>query len=603
MDGLVESAAPNPDLPGNRPTGAAPVPGMPAEGAPSEVEAALRARDDALGELRRSEERYRALIEATGQAVWIADTSGGLTFATPSWAALTGQSEDEARGWGWLQVVHPDDRARAAAGWQRAVAAGTVYDDELRLWAPDGSFRDFTVRGVPIAGEDSRIREWVVANTDVTESRRAQEALRSLAEASTVLAASLDYETTLANVAQLAVPAIADQCIAHVVQEDGSMRRLAVVHENPAREALVTELMRRYEFRPDGPHPIARVLRTGISEIYPEMPDAVLQAIARDEEHLRHLRKIGLKSAMYVPLRVQDRRLGVLTFGMAESGWRYRVADLTLAEDLARRAALAIDNARLYREARAAIRTRDEFLSTVSHDLKNPLASVKGFAQLLLRQVTRAETVDREQLLDGLRTIDETTTRMTALINELVDIAYVRMGQPLTLDRRPDDLVSLARRIVDAYQKTTGRHRLRVVAEAPELVGSWDVARLGRVLENLISNAIKFSPRGGEIILELRREGRTGTDAPGLDGIDRDGDGGSWAVLTVHDRGLGIPAADLPLIFDRFHRGRNVAEQITGTGIGLASVRQIVEQHGGTIAVESEVGIGSTFTVRLPLSE
>ena len=568
MDGLAESAAPTPD---------------------------------ALGELRRSQERYRSLIEATGQAVWIADATGALTFATPSWTARTGQSEDEARAWGWLQVVHPDDRARAAAAWQRAVEAGTVYEDELRMWATDGSFRDFAVRGVPIAGEDGRVREWVVANNDVTERRRAQEAQRFLAEASTVLASSLDYETTLANVAQLAVPSIADQCIVHVVQEDGSMRRLAVVHENPSRQTLITELMGRYAFTPDGPHPIARVLRTGISEIYPDLPVAVVEAMARDEEHLDRLRELGLKSAMYVPLRVLDRMLGVLTFGMAESGRRYQVADLTLAEDLARRAALAIDNARLYREAHAAIRTRDEFLSTVSHDLKNPLASVKGFAQLLVRQVTRSETVDREQLLDGLRTIDETTTRMTALINELVDVAYVQMGQPLTLDRRPADLVALSHRIVDAYQKTTGRHRLRVATETPELVGAWDVARLGRVLENLISNAIKFSPRGGEITVELWREVRADLDRSCRKGTDGRQAAGAWAVLAVRDRGLGIPAADLPLIFDRFHRGRNVTEQIGGTGIGLASVRQIVEQHGGTIAVQSEEGVGSTFTVRLPL--
>jgi signal transduction histidine kinase len=187
-----------------------------------------------------------------------------------------------------------------------------------------------------------------------------------------------------------------------------------------------------------------------------------------------------------------------------------------------------------------------------------------------------------ERLAAGLATIEETGERMLALVNELLDVARLRMGQTLDLDRAPTDLVALARRAADAQQHTTERHRIRVESRADELVGEWDAARLGRVLGNLLDNAVKYSPEGGEVVVELAAE----------DGL---------AVLRVRDRGIGIRLADRERIFRPFQRGTNVGRGIAGTGIGLAGARQIVEQHGGTISVESEGGAGSTFTVRLPL--
>jgi signal transduction histidine kinase len=228
-------------------------------------------------------------------------------------------------------------------------------------------------------------------------------------------------------------------------------------------------------------------------------------------------------------------------------------------------------------------RTRDEFLSAITHDLKTPLTAIRGNAQLLQRRL--AQTPDGARLAARLTSIVEATTSMTALLDELLDVARLQMGQPLTLDRRPTDLVGLVRRVVQ-QQQAGRRHRLHVEATAPQLVGEWEAARLERVVANLLSNAIKYSPQGGAITVRLAAE---------------DAAAGGWAVLAVRDQGLGIPAADLPYIFAGFHRAGNVAGQIPGTGLGLASARQIVEQHGGTISVESQEGVGSTFTVRLPL--
>jgi PAS domain S-box-containing protein len=229
-------------------------------------------------------------------------------------------------------------------------------------------------------------------------------------------------------------------------------------------------------------------------------------------------------------------------------------------------------------------RTRDEFLSAITHDLKTPLTVVRGQAQLMQRRL--AHTPDGARLAARLTGIVEATTSMTALIDELLDVARLEMGQPLMLDCRPTDLVGLARRVVKQVQAGR-RHRLHIDAAAPELVGEWEAARLERVVANLISNAIKYSPQGGEITVRVAAD---------------DDAAGHWAVLTVSDQGVGIPRADLPHIFEGFHRAGNVAGQIAGTGLGLASARQIVEQHGGTISVESQEGVGSTFTVRLPLA-
>jgi signal transduction histidine kinase len=178
-------------------------------------------------------------------------------------------------------------------------------------------------------------------------------------------------------------------------------------------------------------------------------------------------------------------------------------------------------------------------------------------------------------------------------LDELLDAARLEAGQPLELRRAPTDAVALARRVAAEQQATTERHRVRVETALSELTGAWDAVRLGRVLDNLLANAIKYSPAGGEVVVTVARE----DDPAGEDGAV-----GAWAVLAVTDLGLGIPAADLPRIFERFRRAGNVAGRIGGTGIGLASARQLVEQHGGALTAESVEGAGSTFTVRLPLA-
>lgn len=232
-------------------------------------------------------------------------------------------------------------------------------------------------------------------------------------------------------------------------------------------------------------------------------------------------------------------------------------------------------------------RDREAFLSAVAHDLKTPLTNIQGQAQLAQRQLDRLALPEGARLAERLRGILTATARATALVDEQMDVMRAQSGESLALDRRPADLVALARRVVAEQGQTAPRHRLRLEAAPADLVGDVDADRLARVITNLLSNAVKYSPDGGDVTVRLARE---------------EGAGGPWAVLTVADRGLGIPAADLPRIGERFHRGGNVAGRIDGTGLGLAGARQIVAAHGGTLDLASTEGVGTTATVRLPLA-
>lgn len=545
----------------------------------------------------------------------------------------------------------------------------------------------------------------------LARERDARARLAFLAEASNVLASSLDYHTTLASVARLAVPHIADWCAVDVVESDGQVHQLATAHVEPEKVELARELQRRFPYDPNGPTGVPQVLRSGKPELVAEIEDQFLVDLVPDEEILGILRDLGLKSSMVVPMVARGRTVGAITFVAAESGRRFGPDDLTLATDLAGRAALAVDNARLYAESQrvaaqqaammaqmvdgvaiadasgriiylndaavdmgggvrgpgmsieayatlsrvltvdgnpmppeelpmakalrsgetivdarwrlvrsdggsivmegsaapvrgedgkllGAVSTfrdvtaqvslaqqKDAFLAAAAHDLKTPLSTIKGLAQVIQRRLERSDVPGVERAIDGLATIDRAVVRMTRLIDELLDVTRSDMDRPLDLNLREVDLVALVREVIAEHEQGTDAHRVTLTTHVPELVGVWDAERLERVIGNLLSNAVKYSPGGGEVWVEIGSE----PNCPS-----------GWAVLSVTDQGMGIPADDLPHIYDRFYRASNVDHGIPGTGIGLAGVKQIVERLGGTIGAGSSPGDGTRFTIRLP---
>jgi signal transduction histidine kinase len=248
--------------------------------------------------------------------------------------------------------------------------------------------------------------------------------------------------------------------------------------------------------------------------------------------------------------------------------------------------ATAVENARLYQQAQDAIRLRDEFLIAVSHDLRTPLTVIQGHTQLLRRRYA-PQSADASRMLDCLESIERRTRMMATVIDELVDATRLQAGEDITLDREPVDLTAMVSDLAAGHQQSTGRHTIELAVGDAEIIGLWDRVRLMRVIGNLLSNAVKYSPHGGTIAVQVAREAAAHE---------------SWAIVAVSDQGLGIPAADLPHIFERFYRARNVRGETAGTGIGLATARHIVERHGGTITVSSEEGAGTRFIVRLPIS-
>lgn len=411
--------------------------------------------------------------------------------------------------------------------------------------------------------------------------KRAVEEQRFLAEASRLLVASLDYPSTLLNLTQLAVPTLADYCIIDVVVSDGSIERLAVTHRDPDRQALLYDLPRRFPMPEDAQGGYRKVIRTGESELVRAVGDEFLVRIACDAEHLKILRAIGLRSTICVPLTARGRVLGALTLASSESSHLYRLTDLALAEDLGYRAAVTIDNARLYHAAQNAVHVRDQFLSIASHELKTPLTALLGNAQLLQRRAIREGNFSaRDQR--ALHVIADQATRLNKMITALLDISRIEMGQ-LSIIRAPMDLSALVRRVVAEMQPTLERHTIHYDDLSAPLWVEADELRLEQVLHNLISNAVKYSPAGGAVIVRVEQHE-------------------AYACAAVEDQGIGIPANAVPLLFTRFYRADNVDPQnISGMGIGLFVVKEIMMLHGGTIEVASQEGQGSTFTICLPV--
>lgn len=392
---------------------------------------------------------------------------------------------------------------------------------------------------------------------------------RFLADVSKRLGDSLEMDTTLQTVARAAVPELADWCVVDLVDDDASLRRVAVAHGDASREASAGEIAERSSVGAGAFEGVARVLRGG-------------QAAFVDVRAHGLFVELGACSGIIAPMFAGEKVVGALSLGAARA---YCETDLALAAELADRCARAIDNARLYSLAQQATQLRDTLLATISHDLQNPLATIGAQAQLLGRLTASEDrSVNAERLRRGIQRIEATVGRMSRLIDGLLDVTRLQHGGGLQLARTRMDLVEAAKRLAIEHQARAPRHRI-VLAGESSIVGEWDLARMERVLDNLIGNAVKYSPAGGVVTVICARE----SDADD-----------AWAILSVRDEGVGVPLADVGRIFERFHRASNVGG-IGGTGIGLATTREVVELHGGTITVDSREGSGSTFTVRLPI--
>jgi signal transduction histidine kinase len=436
---------------------------------------------------------------------------------------------------------------------------------EVLLRFKNGEERVFLMTSAILTEEEGR-REGIVVVQDITERKRL--------EAETVkLSARLAH--------------IIDQMPVGVFIAEGSSDEQAVYPK------LVNAVGRRQL-------PLPKLLETGTFRSGTYMwPDGGLI----DEEDLPMQYTIRTGEAippmeLLVRYDTGEERAFLLTSALLgeENGRREAIV---VAQDITERKRAELERERLFigeqearREAEEAVHTRDELLAIVSHDLKNPLTTIKGNSQLMKRRISQAQLNpdDAQRLMSAVERVDESANKMNQMINDLLDFGRLQGGQALSLQRRPTNLVVLARTVAAEFQRTTVPHQIEVDATVHSVIGQWDATRLEQVLGNLLTNAIKYSPNGGTITLKVGRE------TVEEEGVKRD-----YAVLAVQDCGMGISKEDLPHIFEWFRRAKNISGRISGAGIGLASANYIVTQHGGSITVSSEHGKGSTFTIRLPL--
>lgn len=536
--------------------------------------------------LARQERALSDFVENGTEAMHWVGPDGSILWANRAEMDLLGYGPDEYLGRHIAEFhADPDVIEDILA---RLTRGEKLHDYPARLRCRDGSVKHVLIHS-SVLWEEGRFVHTRCFTRDVTAQKLAE---RRLALQYAVAQALADAET-LEEAGAPILGAIGETLgwaagLLWAVDSEADVLRCVDVWHAPAAPLakLMTAVSRDRTFPPGVGLP-GRIWASGEATWIPDVQADDTLPRAPDAA------RAGVRSAFGFPVRVGDEVLGVLELFSRETSApdddlrALMVATGSQIGQFIRRRRAEAERARALTAAQEALRARDEFLSAAAHDLKTPLTGIKGGAQLLRRLAAKPDGLDAERLYVALAGLDIAATRVTRQVDQLLDATRLQAGQPLALQPRPTDLVVLSRQAVAEHQQAAETHRLRLETDEPELTGRWDRGRLERLVDNLLANAIKYSPDGGEVVLTLRRE-RTGAR--------------EWAALTVADQGIGIPAPDLERIFDRFARASNVPAWIGGSGIGLASVRQIVEQHGGAIEVASRAGQGSAFTVRLPLS-
>jgi PAS domain S-box-containing protein len=387
---------------------------------------------------------------------------------------------------------------------------------------------------------------------------------------------SLDHEQNLETLAALTVPHLADWCIVDLLDDNGALRRLTVAHTDSRQVAFAREYSAKYELRRDHHIGVHEVLRTGRSILHQRIDVETLRLAARDPEHLAVLQSMGVQSIMLVPLTAGGSTFGVMSFALAEGERTYDHDDLAFAEDLARRASLGIENARLYRQAQESNRAKDEFLAALSHELRTPLNAILGWTSILRDS--------QAQLQRGLDVIHRNARVQAGLVEDLLDASRIASGK-MSLDLANTPLVPIIQAAIETIGPSAAEAGVAVDFDpaeyAPHVWG--DPSRLQQVFWNVLSNAVKFTTPGGHVRISLQCAA-------------------DQAVVSVSDTGIGIRAEVLPSSFDRFKQAdASTTRRYQGLGLGLTLARQLVEMHGGLISAASAgEGAGSTFAVALP---
>ncbi len=523
--------------------------------------------------LRLDDPRGAGSVVRTGQTEFYPTIPDQLLEASARDLQLLGI----LREWGLKSAICAPLNARGktlGAATFITAESGRVYKED------DLEFIEELCNRAALAIDNARLYE--AQQKARTAAEGAQQRLWFLAEANAVLSSSLDLETTLARVAGLAVPSLADCCVAHIFPGDQNEARSAISHIDPSKEELVRDLHSRYVPAPDEPHPLMRMMNSEAPVLVEEIDEAAMAGIVRDEEHREILRKLNFKSYMAVPLVARGRLFGALTFATSASGRRYSQQDLSLAEELARRAALALDNARLYENSqrvqealRVALEAKDEFLGVMSHELRTPITAIYGGIRVLQ---SRGERLDDESKTRLLEDIEQESERLFRLVENLLVLSRLELGQEVATEP------VLAQRIIGKLasnfkQRRPARSLILDVDEEMDPVAA-EPHYLEQVLRNLLTNADKYSPFDSPIEIQTRT---------------RNGE----AEIVILDHGLGIAPEEAETIFERFYRSDRTSAQAAGIGLGLTVCKRLMEAQAGRVWARPRQGGGLEVGITL----
>ena len=534
-------------------------------------------------ELQGERDFVSTVLDSADSIVVVLDAEQNIVRASRAFERTLGYSQDEIIGRSLASFF-------ASAGQWRDVAGAENYwqanDGTTRLiaWSKTELSPDhfiLTANDITERKRAEQQREQVIrAEVARAEAEAAERRAAFLAEASTMLSTTLDYERTLVNISRLAIPAFADWCFVYLALDGHQISSALIAHVDPEKERLAQQVEIRPEDLSSETLPVVRVFQTAVPELFGDISDDELWLTVRDDAKYEALKRLGLRSAVVVPIPGRHSVLGVIGFA-SPSPNRYTSTELLFAQDLARRISLALENARLYRQAQEANRAKDEFLATLSHELRTPLNAILGWTQIL-----RSKRLDEVTAARAFEAIERNAKAQAELIEDMLDVSRIITGR-LRLELQPVRLSDAVEAALDSVRPAAEAKGVRMectIGEGGIIAG--DQHRLQQIVWNLLSNAVKFTPAGGTVRIRLEYVR-------------------SEAKLTVVDTGRGISPQFLPYVFERFRQAETMASRTAGgLGLGLSIARHLVELHGGVIEATSEgEGRGATFTVTFPLRE
>jgi PAS domain S-box-containing protein len=535
-------------------------------------------------ELQAERDFISTVLDTADSIVLIIDAQHKIVRASRAFERTLGYANHEVRGrplssffvsaGPWSDLPEAENYWIARDGLPRLIAWSKtrLNDDHLVLTG-----NDITERKRVEQQREQFIRAEAARSAAEASERRSA----FLAEAGSMLAATLDYERTLINISRLAIPTFADWCFVYMALEGREICSALIAHVDPEKEYLAQQVEIRPEDLSSDTLPVVRVFQTGTPELFDDIGEEELRHTVSDDRKFEALKQLGLRSAVVVPIPGRHSVMGVIGFASPKPG-RYTSTELIFAQDLARRISLALENARLYREAQEANRAKDEFLATLSHELRTPLNAILGWTQIL-----RSKRLDEVTTARAFEAIERNAKSQAELIEDMLDVSRIITGR-LRLELLPVRLSEAVEAALDAVRPTADAKAVRLECDLEPDGGviSGDQHRLQQIVWNLLSNAVKFTGAGGFIRVRLEY-------SP------------SEARLTVSDTGKGISPAFLPYVFDRFRQAETMVNRTaSGLGLGLSIARHLVELHGGVIEASSEgEGHGATFTVTFPLRE